>query len=192
MRGRPASSGTCSLPASASAGSDWRDPEIWAYVNPALGVFRSLEEMQTSAKRAEHVPAQQAAFRQLYLNEWRDGSATPWINLAIWDQGQRELRLEDIDPGEPCWIGVDLASTADLAAVVAVFEHDEGYVALPRFSCPAEGIRRRSERDEVPYALWSEQGYLTATRGSVIDYEVIVADIVDLAERYRATVVLDR
>ena len=39
------------------------------------GVFRSLEEMQTSAKRAEHVPAQQAAFRQLYLNEWRDGSA---------------------------------------------------------------------------------------------------------------------
>jgi phage terminase large subunit-like protein len=176
-------------------------------------VFRSLEEMQTSAARAAHVPAQQAAFRQLYLNEWRDGSAAPWLDLAIWDEGA-------IDPGEislgaRCWIGVDLASTSDLAAVVAVFEgiggryrsmgdcrlvgsagppldDGEGYQAISRFYCPQDGIRRRSERDGVPYAMWAEQGYLTATRGSVIDYDVILADIVDLAEKYRATVVLDR
>ena len=68
-------------------GFDWRDPEVWAYVNPALGVFRRLEEMQTCAKRAEHVPAQQAAFRQLYLNEWREGIGEPWLDLAIWDEG---------------------------------------------------------------------------------------------------------
>jgi phage terminase large subunit-like protein len=132
-------------------GFDWRDPEVWAYVNPALGVFRSLEEMQTSAKRAEHVPAQQAAFKQLYLNEWRDGSAAPWLDMAVWDEGA-------IDPGEislgaRCWIGVDLASTADLAAAVAVFEHEDGYLAIPRFYCPAEGIRRRGERDGVNYPL---------------------------------------
>jgi phage terminase large subunit-like protein len=40
--------------------------------------------------------------------------------------------------------------------------------------------------------VWAEQGRITATRGSVIDYEVILADIVDLAERHRVTVVLDR
>ena len=58
-----------------------------------------FEEMQTSAKRAEHVPAQQAAFRQLYLNEWRDGSATPWLDLAIWDEGEQQIDPEDINPG---------------------------------------------------------------------------------------------
>jgi phage terminase large subunit-like protein len=173
-------------------GFDWRDPEVWAYVNPALGEFRSLEEMQTSAKRAEHVPAQQAAFRQLYLNEWRDGSAAPWIDLAIWDEGEIDVTLADMSPGARCWIGVDLASTADLAAAVAVFEHDDGYLAISRFYCPEDGIRRRGERDGVNYPLWVEQGHLTATRGSVIDYEVILADIVDLAEQYRVTVVLDR
>jgi phage terminase large subunit-like protein len=40
--------------------------------------------------------------------------------------------------------------------------------------------------------FWAEQGHITATRGSVIDYEAILADIADLAERYRVTVVLDR
>jgi phage terminase large subunit-like protein len=173
-------------------GFDWRDPEVWAYVNPALGVFRSLEEMQTSAKRAEHVPAQQAAFRQLYLNEWRDGAAEPWIDLAIWDEGQVDVALADIAPSARCWIGLDLASTADLAAAVAVFEYEDGFVALSKFYCPEEGIRRRGERDGVNYPLWAEQGHLHATRGSVIDYEVILADIVDLAEQYRVMVVLDR
>ena len=86
-------------------GFDWRDPEVWSYVKPALGVFRSAEEMAASAKRAEHVPAQQAAFRQLYLNEWRDGSATPWLDLAIWDEGEQVVTLEDIDPGTRCWVG---------------------------------------------------------------------------------------
>jgi phage terminase large subunit-like protein len=37
----------------------------------------------------------------------------------------------------------------------------------------------------------TEQGHITATRGSVIDYEAILADSADLAERYRVTVVLD-
>ena len=128
-------------------GFDWRDPEVWAHVNPALGTFRSLEEMQTSAKRAEHVPAQQAAFRQLYLNEWRDGAAAPWLDLAIWDEN--EVEVDEVDPGTRCWVGVDLSATTDLTAVVALFEHGDGFLAMPRFFVPEEGIRRRSERDGV-------------------------------------------
>jgi phage terminase large subunit-like protein len=139
-------------------GFDWRDPEVWSYVNPALGVFRSLEEMQTSAKRAEHVPAQQAAFRQLYLNEWREGHAQPWLDLAIWDENASELRFENIDPGTRCWLGVDLSATTDLTAVVTVFEHADGYLAVPKFFVPEDGIRRRSERDGVPYMSWADQG----------------------------------
>jgi phage terminase large subunit-like protein len=134
-------------------GFDWRDPAVWQYVNPALGVFRSFEEMQTSAKRAEHVPAQQAAFRQLYLNEWRDGAAEPWLDLVIWDEGQVQMTLDDMPARARAWIGVDLASVGDLAAVVTLVEHADGYFCQPAFFCPADGIRRRSERDGVPYAL---------------------------------------
>jgi phage terminase large subunit-like protein len=174
------------------AGFDWRDPEVWAFVNPALGVFRSLEEMQTSAKRAEHVPAQQAAFRQLYLNEWRDGATEPWVDLAVWDETETDLTLDDMPDGSRAWIGVDLASVGDLAAVVTVVEHGDGWFCQPAFFCPAEGIRRRSERDAVPYALWAEQGHIVATAGSVIDYGYIEQHIAEIAERFRAQVIIDR
>jgi phage terminase large subunit-like protein len=175
-------------------GFDWRDPAVWAYVNPALGVFRSLEEMTTSAKRAEHVPAQQAAFRQLYLNEWREGAAEPWLDLAIWDEAETEVDLEELEPGIRAWVGVDLSSTTDLTAVVAVLEQDDGgYLCLPRFWVPEESLRRRSERDGVPYALWSEQGHIIATPGSVVDYGAVEDYVADLAERFRVeSIAIDR
>jgi phage terminase large subunit-like protein len=175
-------------------GFDWRDPEVWSYVNPALGVFRSVEEMQTSAKRAEHVPAQQAAFRQLYLNEWREGSATPWLDLAIWDEGEQQISLDDIDPGTRAWLGVDLSSTQDLTAVVAVLEQPAGgFLVLPRFFVPQDGIRRRSERDGVGYAAWADQGFITATAGSVVDYSVVEDYVAELAERFRVeAIAIDR
>jgi phage terminase large subunit-like protein len=174
-------------------GFDWRDPEVWAYVNPALGVFRSLEEMQTSAKRAEHVPAQQAAFRQLYLNEWRDGSATPWLDLSIWDEGELAISLEDVDPGTRAWLGVDLSATTDLTAVMGVFEHGDGFLAIPRFFVPEDSIRRRSERDSVPYPLWAEQGHIVATAGSVVDYGQVESYIAELGERFRVeAIAIDR
>jgi phage terminase large subunit-like protein len=172
-------------------GFDWRDPEVWAYVNPALGVFRSLEEMQTSAKRAEHVPAQQAAFRQLYLNEWREGHAEPWLDLAIWDEGA--AAPGEISPGARCWIGIDLSATSDLTAVVTLFEYDDGYLAVPKFFVPEDGIRRRSERDGVGYALWAGQGHIAATPGSVVDYSYIESYIAELAETYRVeSIAIDR
>jgi phage terminase large subunit-like protein len=164
------------------AGFDWRDPEVWAYVNPALGVFRSLEEMQTSARRAEHVPAQVAAFTQLYLNAWRDGAVEPWIDLGLWDQAATGLTLEDMPDGSQAWIGVDLASVSDLAAVVTVVPYADGFYCSPAFFCPAEGIRRRSERDHINYDLWAQQGHLIATPGSVIDHDQIQAHIATIAE----------
>jgi phage terminase large subunit-like protein len=40
--------------------------------------------------------------------------------------------------------------------------------------------------------LWSEQGFLTATPGSVIDYGYIEQHIADLAERFGVQVIIDR
>jgi phage terminase large subunit-like protein len=175
-------------------GVDWRDRTAWADLNPAIASgFRSLEEMEISATRAEHLPAQVASFERLYLNRWLDGAAEPWLDLAIWDEGEQEVDLEAIDPGDRCWLGVDLSSTQDLTAVVAVLEHGDGYLCLPRFFAPADGIRRRSERDGVNYQLWAEQGHIVATAGSVVDYGVVEGYVAELAERFRVeAVAIDR
>jgi phage terminase large subunit-like protein len=55
---------------------------------------------------------------------------------------------------------------------------------MPFFFVPQENIRKRSERDRVPYMEWVREGALIATEGSVIDYEVIRSKINELSEVY--------
>jgi phage terminase large subunit-like protein len=75
--------------------------------------------------------------------------------------------------GRPCYLGLDLASTTDLTALVGVFPDDAGFDVLPAFFVPAERMRERANRDRVPYPVWAAEGLLTATPGDVIDYEYV-------------------
>jgi phage terminase large subunit-like protein len=64
--------------------ADWTDEKVWKKANPALGDFRSLEEMRITAARAKEIPAQENIFRQLYLNQWTE-QASRWITMPAWD-----------------------------------------------------------------------------------------------------------
>ncbi len=64
--------------------ADWTSEKVWRKANPALGDFRSLEEMQTAAARAKEIPAQEMTFRRLYLNQWTE-SAERWLPMPAWD-----------------------------------------------------------------------------------------------------------
>ena len=44
--------------------------------------------------------------------------------------------------------------------------------------------KQRERRDRVPYATWICQGWITATDGDVIDYDVIRRDIGELGKRF--------
>ena len=61
-------------------------PAVWRVCNPALrSGFRSLDELRTAALQAKQVPAREASFRQLYLNQWGTASASRWLPLPAWD-----------------------------------------------------------------------------------------------------------
>lgn len=64
--------------------ADWTDEKVWKQANPALGDFRSLEEMRIAAARAKEIPAQENTFRRLYLDQWTEQAAR-WIQMAAWD-----------------------------------------------------------------------------------------------------------
>jgi len=155
----------------APADADWTNPAVWAACNPALGDFRSLEEMQTQCARAVEIPAQENIFRRLYLNQWTEQAAR-WLSLPAWDAC---LTAPPNLAGRRCYIGLDLSTTTDLTAIVAVFPDDDGdgFDVLARCFVPAERIHERARRDHVPYDEWARRGLLTATPGSVVDYEEI-------------------
>lgn len=155
----------------APADADWTSEKVWKAANPALGDFRSLEEMRVMAARAKEIPAQENSFRRLYLNQWTE-QASRWISLSAWDACQMPIGRSDLR-GRRCYVGMDLSTTKDLTALVAVFPDDDGFDVLAQFFVPKESIAERVRRDRVPYDQWEKDGYLIATPGNVVDYEAI-------------------
>ena len=159
----------------AAEDEDWRSEKVWHKANPALGDFRSLDDMRIAAKRAIEIPAQENVFRRLYLNQWTE-QADRWIGLPAWD-----ACYVPRDPaalaGRRCFVGMDLSTTTDLTALVAVFPGPEGFDVLAQFFLPADGIQDRIRRDRVPYDRWAADGHLVLTPGNVIDYEAVRATL---------------
>jgi len=82
----------------------------------------------------------------------------------------------------PCWIGVDLASRDDLAAVVAVFVRDGEVWVKPRFYLPGHMVEVGGAT-MAHYRGWAAAGHLNLTEGNLIDFGVIRADLLALASR---------
>jgi len=163
---------------------DWLDENNWHIANPALGTFRSLEEMRSMAAKAAQLPQLQNAFRRLYLNQWTM-SDVRWLDMSAWDRSAGVVNEEDLR-GQLCYGGLDLAATTDLAAFVMVFPMGDGsYKVLPHFWIPGDGIEDRELRDRVPYRLWVKQGYVTASPGATIDYDSIRAYVDNAAKRFK-------
>ena len=161
----------------APADADWTDERVWRKCNPALGDFRSLEELRAACQRAQEIPAQENTFRRLYLNQWTE-QAVRWITLDAWDRCRADLDLASL-AGRRCYVGLDLSTTTDLTALVAVFPDDTGgtFAVLPHFFCPADRVALRTTRDRVPYDEWARRGLLTAIPGPTIDYERVRAQL---------------
>jgi phage terminase large subunit-like protein len=153
------------------------DEKLWYKSNFALGIFRSLKDMQDYAARAKRMPTFEAAFRNLYLNMrisrlhllvpptlWRDCNAIPNLELFY------KYKVA---------IGLDLSGSTDLtAAVVSVMDPDTGVIhCLPFIYTPQATIIDRAKSDRAPYPLWVEKGHLIQLPGKYIDYGMVAAHL---------------
>lgn len=167
------------------AADSWEDESVWAKANPNLGVSKKLDDMQRKAIRAKEMPTALNSFLRKELNVWTQ-SETKWLPVEAWKNCATMVDADGLR-GRICFGGLDLSSTTDISALVLVFppeSEDEPYKTLCRFWIPQDAMRERSRRDRVPYDVWVRQGFMTATPGNVIDYDFIVAEVDDLAQRY--------
>jgi len=160
--------------------ADWQDEEVWFDCNPALGVFRNLEEMRTLAKKAKETPALEMTFRRLYLNQWTS-SVERWMPMDKWDACGDAVDLYELK-GKSCYAGLDLAATTDLTALSLVFPREDGYDIFMKFWIPGDTAREKERKDRVPYSLWSRQEHIKLTPGNVIDYGYIRQELRELRE----------
>jgi phage terminase large subunit-like protein len=142
------------------------DRKAWAAANPALGKFRSIEDVEKQCKSALALPAQENDFRNLILNQ-RVDTASPFVSRATWQaNGEPPHPIER----QKVWGGLDLSSVSDLTALVLV---TEGGDVHPTFWLPHEGLIEKSRKDRVPYDVWERDGRLLTTPGKAIEYEFV-------------------
>ncbi|PZX46445.1 phage terminase, partial [Cereibacter changlensis] len=129
-------------------GDDWQDEAVWQKVNPGLRHgFPSLDGLRTLAKEAEGRPADAYAFQQFNLNVWMANSRDPLFDLDTYDARCFDDDLADLE-ALPCWLGVDMALSGDLAAVVAAWKHPDGQITIkPTFFVPGDDLKARADRD---------------------------------------------
>jgi phage terminase large subunit-like protein len=164
---------------------DWTDPAVWPKANPNLGVSVKLDGLEEQCAKAREVPAAQNTFRRLRLNQWTE-QYDRWIDVAIWDEGATAIDIEQLR-GRQCFGGLDLSSTTDLSAFALLFPPEgdgERWQVICRFWLPSDNVRRRVDRDRVPYDQWIGAGFIESTEGNVIDYGVLRKRIGEDAERY--------
>lgn len=166
---------------------DQMDPwtlEAWQAANPALGDFRSLDDVKRQAAQAQRVPSLENSFRNLILNQ-RVASHSRFIAKAEWDTCNALPDLRSLR-GRKCFGGLDLSAGRDLTALVLVFPDEEGrFDVLCRFFLPAAGIREKAEADRVPWDVWADKGHLTLIPGSTIDPGFVADVLAQLAAEFQ-------
>lgn len=160
----------------AEQGADVLDEKAWEAANPALGDFRSLDDVREQAKQAHRMPSAENTFRNLILNQ-RVSTVTPFISRGVWEaNGGAVLPFGEA----PVYAGLDLSARTDLTALVVVGRVDGVWHVVSYFWTPEQGLYDRAKRDRQPYDVWVRQGYLHTTPGATVDYEFVAQDMAEI------------
>lgn len=159
------------------------DEAAWGKANPLIEVNpHLLSAIRKEAVEAKAMPSKLAEFKIKRLNR-QAASAEALIDLKKWERCDGPVDLEEL-ASVPCWGGLDLASTTDLASFRLIWRLDEVILTWGLRWVPENAVKHRTERGTVPYAGWHEAGHLIQTDGDVTDYAVIEAAILDALARF--------
>jgi phage terminase large subunit-like protein len=146
----------------APADADPWTKSTWQAANPALGDFRSLDDVRVLANQARRIPATEASFRAYVLNR-PVATDERWIGPADWDACNAAP-----EPAGACWGGLDLASGAADLTAFSLYWPATGALRTWAF-LPKEMLEAKAREDNAPYRLWQTQGYVVEVPGRTVD-----------------------
>ena len=160
---------------------------------PVLGCNYKPERPAIDAREAQLSGTKENAFRRYRCNQWTQQD-TRWIKMDAWDS------CNSLPPGSlegrECFCGLDLATTYDTSAFIALFPAPDGtFDVLCKFWIPGDNALERERRDRVPYTMWANDTDtgLSFTDGNVTDYDFVRKDIVEFSKVYNVRqIAMDR
>ncbi len=169
-------------------GDDWTAESALIKANPNWDISVKPEVLLPLQAKAMQLPSAVNNFKTKHLNEWVNAD-TAWMDMRAWDACADSTLDIEAFIGQPCWIGLDLASKTDIAALVLVFPHPEiadAYAVFGKYYLPEDTV---SSAGNTQYEGWMRTGRLTVTPGNVIDFGWIEADLLEMASRFEVQAV---
>lgn len=181
-----------------------KDPGCWAKANPLLGVTVQPAYLEAVCRQAQQIPGKLNGILRLHFCCWTDAE-TAWMARPT-----LEAVLDDFDPGEfageAAVLALDLSGTQDLTALAVVVRtgwvdvpRENGTARLPTFAgwveawTPNETLAERALRDQAPYDVWAQQGWLYPIPGKKIRFDVPAQRVAELSGELEAEcIVYDR
>lgn len=169
---------------------DLDDPEdelsTWKKVHPHLGVTVNLDFYQQEYNKALRNGSEaMLAFRTKLLNIYAENEQRSWISSTLARHISKPMPLDAINGRPDAMVAIDLSESDDFSAVTMgmynvqakSFSFHTAYF-FPDGALPGHP-------NEKLYRTWADKGFLTLTKGDVIDYRVIVDYVLRLNQRVR-------
>lgn len=153
---------------------DWTSELALRKANPNYDVSVGAEFLQQQQRDAINNARKQGTFKTKHLNVWVQ-ARDAYVNMQRWAEcEQPDLTLQALHR-RPCYVGMDLASKVDLAAIELLFPLDDGtFARFGKYYLPSETVEAPENQH---YRAWAKEGWLTVTEGNIIDFTRILEDI---------------
>lgn len=165
-------------------GDDWTDESVWRKANPNLGISVFIENLRSECKTAKEILSKQNSFKCKNLNMWVSDT-TSWADMEKYITAPVRIKENELD-GMQCYVGCDLATRNDLASVTAEFplkKSEDGkqyYAVLHHSFMPEDRVWELSREHNFNYQAYIDAGYITATPGSIVDFDYIEQYILEV------------
>lgn len=153
------------------------DPHTWRKVQPHMGIT-VYEDFYVSEYQKALISADDVLeFRTKLLNLFVQNTAKIWLSASDIEALAKEVYIDKLSNRPPCMVAVDLSVCDDFSAVTYML-----YSAVSRsfhshtdYYFPADALLNHPNREL--YEKWAKDGDLKLCKGNVIDYKLIVTDI---------------
>lgn len=160
---------------------DIKDESNWIKANPIVATYdEGLTAIRSELKVALEQPEKMRSFLTKNMDVWIDAKPLGYMKMGKWKAAI--IKPKDVLP-YPVFLGLDLSSTTDLTSIGKVFQLPERKFIVQQHSfMPEERLQERINTDNVRFDTWRDQGYITTTPGSVVDYSYVEQHILDMRD----------
>lgn len=148
---------------------DWATVEAARKANPNYGISVYADDLEQKLKKALQQVSAQTNYKTKHLDIWQSAGAA-WMDMRRFGKCADPTLKEADFIGQPCMVGLDLASKLDLLTQVRLFwKHIEGkrhYYAFWQHWAPEARIESTTI---LAYKKWVNDGHIQVCPGETND-----------------------